>query len=257
MSKIGGVIGCALSIVMLVGCSRGPSRDVETFSVRGVEFKMIKVKAGSLEVDERGRKRKIELTRDFYIGQTVVTQELWFAVMQQPHMWFKGGDVPAECVSWNDAMKFCDRLTGMIKLPRGWKFTLPTEAQWEFAARGGTKSRGYIYSGSNRLSEVCKYDEREDEVDTVHGVLCYKSNELGLYDMSGNVGEWCLNDYDGEQKNEFSRGNDRGGYRAYRGCSGGLLPEPCAGDCMPSSRQKLGAHEHLMGVGFRIVLVRE
>ena len=118
-------------------------------------------------------------------------------------------DYPVEQVSYEDVQKFCDRLNTKYagRLPRGYRFNLPTQAQWEYAARGGNTSKGHIYSGSNTCSEVARYYEnsgtrRLDDDDwessnldenkcRTHPVKSKASNELGFYDMSGNVWEWC------------------------------------------------------------------
>ena len=121
-----------------------------------VKLKMMKVKAGTFEMSAKDGENNydefphgVTLTKDFYIGQTEVTQAQWKAVMGYNPSYFRGDDLPVECVSWNNAMEFCEKLNSTGKPPSGWKFTLPTETQWEYAARGGNKSCGYKYSGSN------------------------------------------------------------------------------------------------------------
>ena len=122
---------------------------------------------------------------DYYIGETQVTQELWKAVMgDNPSCW-KGDNLPVERVSWIDCQEFIKQLnkeTGMT-------FRLPTEAEWEFAARGGRKSQGFRYAGGNDIDEVAWYDGNSGN--KTHPVKQKRGNELGLYDMSGNVWEWC------------------------------------------------------------------
>ena len=152
-------------------------------------------------------------------------------------------------VSWNDAMAFCENLNYSGKAPNGWKFTLPTETQWEYAARGGNKSKGYTYSGSNDVSEVAWFYGSE-----THPVGQKKANELGLYDMSGNVGEWCLDDWNhdsSKQKAEFTRGNDsdHSHYRVIRGGS--------YGDVRSALRESLNPTSRIQGLGFRVALVPE
>ena len=140
-----------------------------------------------------------------------MTQSQWKAAMGTAPSHFKGDDLPVENVSWNDAMAFCEKLNDMGKVPKGWRFTLPTETQWEYAARGGNKSRGYKYSGSDTADEVAWCDG-EFAIGT-HPVGKKKANELGLYDMS-NVWEWCLDDWKDDSSEltaEFVRKNDRGG----------------------------------------------
>ncbi len=155
----------------------------------------------------------------YYIGETVVTQGLWRTVMgNDDHILVLGNDdLPAVSLNWNECQNFVQLLNQMTKL----KFRLPTEAEWEFAARGGNKSRGYVYSGSNELNKVAwserSYDKR------LHPVKQKRHNELGLYDMSGNVWEWC-SDWDGnypnkEQHNPKGPKSDIFYYRVIRGGS--------------------------------------
>jgi len=125
----------------------------------------------------------------YYIGQTEVTQALWEAVMGNNPSHFKGNNNPVECVSWEDCQEFIRKLNSLT----GRQFRLPTEAEWEYAARGGNRSRGYKYSGSNDIGEVAWYSGNAG--DTTHPVAQKRANELGLYDMSGNVSEWCSDWY--------------------------------------------------------------
>ena len=126
----------------------------------------------------------------FYICKYEVTQELWQAVMDSNPSRFKGNRKPVEQVSWND----CQTFISMLNALTGKNYRLPTEAEWEFAARGGIKSKGYKYSGSNTLDDVAWCEDNSGE--TTHEVGTKSPNELGLYDMSGNVWEWC-NDWYG------------------------------------------------------------
>ena len=125
----------------------------------------------------------------FAIGQTEVTQELWEAVMGSNPSSYKGAKRPVEEVSWNDCQTFITKLNQLT----GKKFRLPTEAEWEYAARGGKNSKGYKYAGSNTIDEVAWYASNWG-IQT-HDVATKKPNELGLYDMSGNVWEWCQDLY--------------------------------------------------------------
>ena len=142
-----------------------------------------------------------------------MTQELWETVMGENPSNFKGGTLPVECVSWEDCQKFIKKLNEMT----GRNFRLPTEAEWEFAARGGVLSKGYKYSGSNTIGDVAWYDGNSGS--QTHEVKTKQPNELGLYDMSGNVWEWC-NDWYGTYSTLIQTkptGPVSGSYRVGRG----------------------------------------
>ena len=164
--------------------------EPRTYTVKGVSFTMIPVEGGTFQMGDSDEKPVHRVTlSDYYIGQTEVTQELWKAVMGRNPSDFKGAKNPVNNVSWNDCQKFIKKLNKLTKQ----NFRLPTEAEWEFAARGGNKSRGYKYSGSDNLGSVAWY--KDNSSSAVNPVGSKSPNELGLYDMSGNVWEWCADWY--------------------------------------------------------------
>ena len=156
------------------------------------------------------------LLSPFYIGETEVTQALWEAVMGSNPSDFKGVNRPVENVSWNDCQEFIIKLNEIT----GLRFRLPTEAEWEYAARGGNKSKGYVFSGCRNVDNLYKvawYVSNSNQ--QTHDVKTKKANELGLYDMTGNVEEWVSDLYDiylsSAQTNPT--GPSEGSSRIYRG----------------------------------------
>ena len=169
--------------------------DKEVFTVEGVSFTMIKVQGGTYtmgasdnDLDARVIEKPAhkETVSDFMIGETPVTQELWQAVMGSNPSSFKGDmQRPVELVSWFDCQEFIRKLNQLT----GQNFRLPSEVEWEYAARGGNRSKGYKYAGSNDVDAVAWYGGNSGN--TTHPVKTKQPNELGIYDMSGNVWEWC------------------------------------------------------------------
>ena len=165
----------------------------------GITIDMVKVEAGTFMMgatsemqnpfDDEKPVHQVILTNNYYMGKYEVTQALWQEVMGSNPSYFKGDDLPVEQVSWDDCQEFIGKLNSMT----GRKFRLPTEAEWEYAARGGKKSRGYQFSGSSNISDVAWYTDNSGS--KTHPVGMKQSNELGLYDMTGNVWEWCQDWY--------------------------------------------------------------
>ncbi len=170
------------------------------YTVNGVSFKMVKVFGGTFQMgateeqgsdayDDEKPVHSVTLS-DYWIGETEVTQALWQAVMGSNPSYFTGdSQLPVENVSWNDCQTFIQTLNELT----GMSFRLPTEAEWEFAARGGNSSQGNKYAGSNTIGDVAWYTSNSGS--KPHPVATKSPNELGLYDMSGNVWEWCQDWY--------------------------------------------------------------
>lgn len=229
--------------------------DDQTFTVNGVSFEMKKVEGGTFTMgatseqsdpysDEKPTHR-VTLS-SFLIGKYEVTQELWKAVMGNNPSYFKGDNLPVEKVSWDDCQKFISRLNSLT----GKRFRLPTEAEWEYAARGGNKSRHYKYSGSDNLDAVAWYDGNSNE--KTHPVGIRFSNELGLYDMSGNVWEWCQDRYGDYSSSPQTNptGPSSGSCRVFRG--GSWFGN--AGRCRMSIRGDDYPGYRCYDLGFRLVL---
>lgn len=229
----------------------------KTFTVNGVSFELLYVKGGTFTMgctpeqngdcnnDEKPI-HKVTLD-DYYMGKYEVTQALWVAVMGKNPSNKKGDDLPVENVSWNDVQDFIRQLNQLT----GQNFSLPTEAQWEYAARGGCKSKGYKYSGGNILGNVAWYADNSGS--TPHPVGTRDPNELGLYDMSGNVWEWCYDWYGGYSSESQTNptGPTAGSIRVLRGGSWSYF----AGLSRVSYRLYGQPGSRFSGRGFRLVLV--
>ena len=212
----------------------------KTFTANGVSFTMVYVQGGTFTMgatSEQGYDAESDekpvhsvTLSSYYMGETEVTQGLWEAVMGSNPSYSYTGDsrLPVENVSWEDCQTFISKLNSLT----GQQFHLPTEAQWEYAARGGSKSRGYKYSGSSDIGSVAWYTYNSGS--GTHNVKTKSPNELGLYDMSGNLWEWCSDWYgsysSGSQTNPT--GASSGSYRVLRG--GGWNYD--LGDCRVSRR---------------------
>ena len=202
-----------------------------TYTVNGVSFKMLPVAGGTFQMgaqstDPNGQNYDAEANSyenpvhqvtlsAFTIGETEVTQALWEAVMGSNPSYFKDPVLPVEQVSWDDCQTFLTKLNQLT----GKTFRLPTEAEWEYAARGGNESTGYKYSGSNTIGNVAWYYDNGGS--KTHAVGTKQANELGIYDMSGNVWEWCSDWYDsyGSSSQTNPTGAASGSYRVLRGGS--------------------------------------
>jgi formylglycine-generating enzyme required for sulfatase activity len=229
--------------------------EKQTFTVKGVTFTLIQVKGGTFQMGATAEQknaygdekpvRAVTLS-NYYIAESEVTQALWQAVMGTNPSNFKGDNRPVERVSWDDCQAFLQKLNALT----GRQFRLPSEAEWEYAARGGSKSKHYIYSGSNMSGEVA-YTVENSSFQT-HDVKSKRPNELGLYDMSGNVFEWCQ-DWKGTYSAKAEtdpKGPSSGTARVFRGGSwfqeGGSARVAIRGFHTPTSK--------LSYVGLRLAL---
>ena len=177
------------------------TKDIETVTVNGVSFNLIRVDGGTFTMGSNKLpeepNRSIYKTyhtpehqvtvSTFYICETEITNEVWRSINKRSAK-YANPQMPQNQVSWMECCAFAEELSQIT----GLNFRLPTEAEWEFAAKGGNKSKGYKFSGSNNLKEAGWWDEKDVDLHSVK----YHANELGIYDMTGNVAEWCLDSFD-------------------------------------------------------------
>ncbi|MBQ0057212.1 MAG: SUMF1/EgtB/PvdO family nonheme iron enzyme [Bacteroidales bacterium] len=237
------------------------NKDTKSFTVGGVTFQMKLVEGGTFQMGStRGNNNEkpvhtVTISNDYYMGETEVTQALWKAVTgysptSSGSSWFSyygvGDEYPAYYISYEDVQSFITKLNSLT----GQTFRMPTEAEWEFAARGGNKSKGYEFSGSNSISDVAWYTDNSGS--KTHPVKTKTANELGLYDMSGNVWEWCSDWYGSYSSNAQTdpTGPTTGLDRVIRG--GGWFGSATYCRCggrISSSRYSRSDH-----IGFRLAL---
>ena len=250
------------------------SKERLKFTINGVSFTMILVEHGNFMMGATQEQEdpnydeepihKVMLTKDYYIGETPVTQSLWKVIMNRnPSEFGEGGEgdyveewenLPVENVTWNDCQLFVNRLNMCLHQQlNNMKFRLPTEAEWEFAARGGKESCGYQYSGSNYVHKVAWY-ENNTGYEGTHPVAKLIPNELGIYDMSGNVWEWCQDWFDEYQ--EGCQINPNGPNSGWGHVVRGGCWRDCAGDCRVSCRWNTENLYCGMAIGLRLVLFK-
>lgn len=221
--------------------------EIVVGSMSKVTFKMIHVDGGTFEMGDSSFTHKVTLS-PFYIAETVVTQALWKTVMvgNPSPSYNEGACNPVENVCWDDCQKFIESLNKMT----GLTFRLPTEAEWEFAARGGNNSKRTVYSGSDNIDDVAWHSA--NSAHRTHPVAQKKPNELGLYDMSGNVWEWCEDYYEPyTPKDQVNpHGPQFGSRRIARGGSWNYSEEYC----IVWSRNCHAQNAHFNGYGLRLAM---
>lgn len=235
----------------------------KTFTVNNVSFTMKPVEGGTFTMgctyeqgsdcyDDEEPAHSVTVN-SFWMGETEVTQALWMAVMGDNPSTFKGDNLPVETVSWDDCQEFVKRLNSKLadKLPSGWRFALPTEAEWEYAARGGKHHSGSKYSGSDNIDYVAWYDGNSGH--KPHPVKGKSANDLGLYDMTGNVWEWCSDWYGSYHSTSQTnpKGPSSGSCRVSRG--GSWINDAEYSRLANRVNNSPGSREFLSG--FRLVLV--
>jgi len=263
-----GKLGCLIFIVFIVGvvlnrCSANSrkkrlnfanlttSRNRDVITVPECNIRMVFVEPGEFMMGkDTGYKgdcpaHLVKINQGYWIGQYEITQGQYWKVMGKRPSLFKGEFLPVESIKWSEAVEFCKRINKVEsskgRLPKGYLYRLPTEVEWEFAARGGTCRKYYLYSGSNTLADVAWYQENSQGKTQPVGMLL--GNELGLFDMNGNVCEWCYESFmnDGQYQNRFAV--DRGG----------SWNEPLY-KCSTTMRYTDNADNFYSTIGFRIVL---
>lgn len=265
-----------IALLLFLCVPAGSEGKTVTVTVGDVTFSMVFVEGGtftmggtleqSFPLDNEKPLHEVKLS-DYYIGETEVTQELWNAVTGTPLSHFTGDSLlPVEDVTWDECMAFVQLLQQKTAL----KFCLPTEAQWEFAARGGKASRGWQYAGSDDIDEVAWYGASLRPTDKTfpdtialaaymdpsrahtYPVAQKLPNELGIYDMSGNVAEWTADYYAPytERRQKNPKGPAYGTERVFRG--GCWYFGPWASRV--AQRQGAPQRAHFSNLGFRLAL---
>jgi formylglycine-generating enzyme required for sulfatase activity len=226
-----------------------PELGLELVPIAAGTFTMGSPASEQGRFDDEGPQPRVTLSKGYWLGKTEVTQREWQAVMGNTPSNFKGDNLPVEQVSWTEAMEFCRKLTererAAGRLPEGYAYTLPTEAQWEYACRAGTSGD---YAGN--LDEMGWYGQNSGN--KTHPVGQKKANGWGLHDMHGNVWEWCADWYGNYPGGSVTdpKGPVSGSGRVNRG--GGWVYS--AQDCRSAVRGRSGPGNRSKNLGFRLAL---
>ena len=251
------VLLALFATIGLAGCDRSSSNaNLKTTKLAvdfggGVILELVGIRPGTFTMGEYGEAHQVTLTKPFWLGKTEVTQGQWETLMGNNPSYMKnaGREAPVEQVSWEDAMQFCRKLTererSAGRLPEGYEYTLPTEAQWEYACRAGTTGD---YAGV--LDAMAWYGNNSG--DTTHPVGQKRPNAWGLFDMHGNVWEWCRDWYDNYPRGSVAdpAGPSSGLFRVFRG---GCWTND-ASRCCSAYRCKFIPGNRYYFLGFRVAL---
>jgi len=241
---------------VMVAMQRSTADSPITYTVNGASFTLMPVKGGSFVMGDgldnpvRSERPAHNVTlSDFYLGETEVTQALWTAVMgNNPSRNQSSPSLPVEFVNYNDALIFIEKLNKLT----GAEFRLPTEAEWEYAARGGCRSQGYEFPGSNKLAKVAwQYSNSKQ---TTHPVKQLMPNEIGLYDLCGNVDEWVADYYDENYYSKSPKENPVNTTRAATVCFRGGNFLVSANRCRPQKRRCFPPEMRVAHLGLRLAL---
>jgi formylglycine-generating enzyme required for sulfatase activity len=241
------------------GKTKGPPKELAVDLGGGEKMDLILIPAGSFmmgspdsdkdAMDSEKPQHRVRITKPFYLGKHLVTQKQWETVMGSNPSYFKGPKNPVENVSWDDCQEFLKKLNAKSG-PGGGKFQLPTEAQWEYACRAGSTTRYCFGDKESGLGDYAWYGENSGG--KTHPVGEKKPNAWGLYDMHGNVWEWCQDWYDGgyyaKSPTDDPTGPTTGAYRVNRG---GLWFID-AKSCRSASRVILRAGRRFFNLGLRV-----
>ena len=262
-TQVGGASSRYAFVVPVVLEMKEPELSVKTpISLdlgNGITLEFVHIPAGTFDMgskpnekfrdDDEGPVRSVQITQAFYLGKYEITQSQYTAVMGENPSYHRGSNLPVESVSWDDAIAFCKCLSQKI----GRSVRLPTEAEWEYACRAGTDT-GYYWCNHTSFSQTFDYAwSSQNGIEGTHGVGQKKPNQWGLYDMAGNVWEWCADWYaDSYEKASFvdPKGPGSGKYRVLRGGSW----DYSAVRCLSANRSWDPPSDRRSNYGFRVAL---